>query len=167
MNLTFFYPDIDGRITCHDVSQAHHAGPYIQGFDGDVFTTFVRDNIIQYVQADDDVESLKRHYSSQDVLLLVDVYQPKPLSRGAKVMFAGFPSEDEQVVVSVAEANGMTMVRHVDPDLAVLCVHGDIGPGKLERNRYVDQARDVEALVLSASQFLQMVETGEIPMRDD
>ncbi|MEY4767957.1 MAG: hypothetical protein RL637_596 [Pseudomonadota bacterium] len=74
-----------------------------------------------------------------------------------EICFTGFKSADKQRLTKIAIAANMLVRKEVSTNLKYLCCGYNAGPKKLEI------AREKNILTLSESQFINLIETGEIP----
>ena len=80
----------------------------------------------------------------------------KPKDRRSQVCFTGFKEPEKLELISVAELNGLKSVSSVTKKLAYLVCGDNAGPSKMEK------AAAQGAYILDASQFLTVMETGEL-----
>lgn len=74
-----------------------------------------------------------------------------------QICFTGFTPSQKEVLMGLAEENDMKVVMSVTKKLNFLCVGDNAGPKKLEK------AISQGIQVLTESQYVAMIETGEIP----
>ncbi len=74
-----------------------------------------------------------------------------------QVCFTGFSAVEKAELSALAWESKLEVVNSVTKRLAFLCAGENAGPAKLEK------ARQQGVLVLSREQFVQLLETGEIP----
>ena len=75
----------------------------------------------------------------------------------AQICFTGFSPFEKETLSEAAEQKGFKVVKSVTKKLSFLCTGDDPGPVKLEK------ARAQGATILSADEFLRMLDTGEVP----
>ncbi len=74
-----------------------------------------------------------------------------------QVCFTGFSTAEKTKLSTMAVESNLAVVSSVTKNLAFLCAGENAGPAKLEK------AKGQGALVLNRMQFIQLLETGEIP----
>lgn len=75
-----------------------------------------------------------------------------------EICFTGFVKAEKESLIDKAIAAGMHVRDGVAKNLHFLCCGYNAGPKKIE------SAREKGVLILVASQFIQMLETGELPI---
>jgi len=73
------------------------------------------------------------------------------------VCFTGFKKERKAELEVIAVEAGMQLITGASKNLTYLCCGMNAGPTKMEK------ARLLGALILSETEFLNMLETGEVP----
>ena len=74
------------------------------------------------------------------------------------ICFTGFSPTDKEELSKLATGAGLRVVSHVSSVLSLLCAGDNPGPVKLET------ARDYGIPIMTRAEFLNYLETGEIPV---
>lgn len=74
------------------------------------------------------------------------------------VCFTGFGQDEKQELTEMASARSFRVVTGVSKSLSFLCAGDNAGPAKLAK------AKAEGIVVLDRSEFLNLLETGEIPV---
>lgn len=84
--------------------------------------------------------------------------RPSPKSpKLPHVCFTGFPPAEKERLQLSASGAGLHVVTKVTRSLAMLITGPNAGPAKMK------QASEIDAAVLTESQFTEFVRTGELP----
>lgn len=149
--IKFSYRDADGRESVRTLTHWSENTRYLQGRgEGDTLPrTFRKDRVVEYLEGADQ--------------LLFDKAPPAPEPAPkaapdlrAQILFTGFKASERSVLESFAEQNGFRVMKTAGKSLAVLCIGGNAGPTK------VDAARVAGAFVVTESELLHLVKTGEV-----
>lgn len=100
------------------------------------------------ISALSDAEAWKRIYSIRTV---------KYRDNRLQVCFTGFGASKKQELIDIANSKNFKVVSSVTKKLDFLCGGENAGPKKIEKA----EAQGVQ--FLSENQFIQLIETGEIP----
>ncbi len=151
----FIYQDARGNITAREISDISETELYLQGYChlANDLRTFRKDRILELLSSGDDIELKLKHHISTNPL-------PKAHPRShhlLDVCFTGFKSEDKNRLKKMAESSGMVVRSSVTRSLNFLCYGYNAGPKKIEK------ARAQNVIALSEEQFIQLLETGEVP----
>ena len=152
---TFIYRDAKGNITVRTVSNVSETEDYLQGIclrAGDL-RTFRRDRILGRFPEEASAEGQLSHHIAKNL-------PPKPSPRSHNLIdicFTGFKSNDKERLIGLAESVGMAVRDCVTKNLNFLCGGSNAGPSKIEK------ARKQGVVFLSEKQFIQLLETGEMP----
>lgn len=150
--LRFVYRSERGETTERELSLWKESGFYIHEIrDGKIFRTFRKDRIIEYVAGGE--AHLAEPFAAPP---------PKLSARDDKlqILFTGFPKVQRAVLEAKAAAHGLHVCKSVTNGLMFLCGGPNAGPAKLEK------ARSQHVYIIKQHQFLQFVETGELPDED-
>lgn len=77
-----------------------------------------------------------------------------------QVCFTGFSPSKKELLIRLAENHNIKVVMSVTKNLSILCVGDNAGPKKLEK------AVEQGIQLLTESEFISMVETGEVPNQE-
>lgn len=152
---TFIYRDARGNITVRTVRDVSETQEYLQGvcLRAGELRTFRKDRILEkFPDADSAEARLSYHISTND--------PPKPPPRShhlIDICFTGFKSNDKERLTNSAKSAGLIVRDSVTRDLNFLCGGYNAGPMKIEK------ARKQGVVFLNETQFLQLIETGEMP----
>jgi NAD-dependent DNA ligase len=89
--------------------------------------------------------------------LIYSIRTTKAKDTRLQICFTGFGTTRKQELIDIASANNFKVVSSVTKKLDFLCGGENAGPKKIEKA----EAQGVQ--FLSEAQFLQIIETGEIP----
>lgn len=161
----FIYRDARGNITVREVVAAIPVGDnYLQCFDAgeNHMRTYRRDRVLELItdQSEECIEERLKWFRDNS---------PPPLPKGTlgkrgkwnsesspEVCLTGFKKDDKSRLTQLAESAGLYVAGRVTNNLKILVCGYNAGPVKKQR------AQVVGAMVLSESQFIEYVETGEI-----
>lgn len=74
-----------------------------------------------------------------------------------QICFTGFRPAQKENLYDHAQQNGMKIVKSVTKKLSFLCIGENAGPSKMKK------AKEQNIFIMNEQQFLQMLETGELP----
>lgn len=152
---TFIYRDAKGNITVRTVRDISETEDYLQGIclrSGDL-RTFRKDRIIEEFPDKFSAETRLPHHISTNP-------PPKPPPRShhlIDICFTGFKNNDKEKLTNLAQGAGMIVRDFVTKSLNFLFGGYNAGPAKIEK------ARKQGVVFLNESQFIQLLETGEMP----
>lgn len=150
--LQFTYQNAAGEVKDYALKTWKENSRYIQGYaEGYVsLKTFRKDRILRIIKGID--------------LILGDCAPPAPEAQPRlspdqrpQILFTGFKSPDRQHLENIASDSGFRVMKTAGKLLAILCTGYNAGPAKIEA------AREAGAFILTELEFLQLVETGELP----
>lgn len=154
-SITFIYQDARGNITAREITDISETEVYLQGYChlANDLRTFRKDRVLETLASGDDVESKVKHYIS----ISPPPKAPPKSHHLLDVCFTGFKSEDKKRLKEMAESTGMVVRSSVTSSLNFLCCGYNAGPKKVEK------ARAQNVIALNEEQFVQLLETGEVP----
>lgn len=151
----FIYQDARGNITAREITDISETETYLQGYChlANDLRTFRKDRILELLGSDDDVESKVKYYIS----INPPPKAPPKSHHLVDVCFTGFKSDDKKRLQGMAESIEMVVRSSVTRNLNFLCCGYNAGPKKIEK------ARAQNVIALNEEQFIQLLETGEVP----
>jgi len=154
----FVYVNAKGQIGAQSIFKVSHSEDHLQGICN--FThqlrTFRKDRVIKMLDsAEAAIESLEKIEEIDYSHLPASKFKSKPAT--FDVCFTGFKKADKDRLIECAAANGMTVRSSVTQNLQLLCCGYNAGPTK------VTTARMKGVVILNDEQFLDFLNTGEIP----
>jgi NAD-dependent DNA ligase len=151
----FIYQDARGNITAREITDISETETYLQGYChlANDLRTFRKERILELLGSGGDVDSKVEHYISTSPL----PKEPKKSHHLLDVCFTGLKSEDKKRLKEMAESKGMVVRSSVTRSLNFLCCGYNAGPKKIEK------ARAQNVIALNEEQFIQLLETGEVP----
>jgi NAD-dependent DNA ligase len=109
----------------------------------------------------------KSNFTDEEISNMTDheawrwVYQNKrsvpTADKRDQICFTGFRPNEREKLWEIANDVGMMVVKSVTKKLTFLCVGENPGPSKLEKSRVQN------VVIMNEQQFLNMLQTGEIP----
>ena len=163
-NTKFIYCDARGVISFRDIENVSKSEEYIQGYcaNDKGFRTFRKDRVLEYVYESSNVdERLKYHIANhsppREETPKRSYTKRLNTSNAREICFTGFKKEDKTRLAERAKSEGMFVRDSVTKQLVYLCCGYNAGPKKIEKSRHQG------VIILSESQFLEMLETGVIP----
>ncbi|WP_445672676.1 BRCT domain-containing protein [Pseudomonas inefficax] len=164
--IKFRYCDAKGVVTERELVQWSENSSYIQGrSSGDTFPkTFRKDRIEEFLLGEDlllkDAAPPAPKPKPSDIAAAAAMSNkaPKKASTGPNViLFTGFPTSYRSELEVLAEEYGMKVVKTPSKTLTFLCYGDNAGPSK------VAKAQEAGAFIVSAEDFLNLIQTGELP----
>jgi NAD-dependent DNA ligase len=151
----FIYQDARGNVTAREITDISETEAYLQGYChlANDLRTFRKDRVLEVLASGDDIESKVKHYIS----ISPPPKAPPKSHHLLDVCFTGFKSEDKKRLKAMAESTGMVVRSSVTRSLNFLCCGYNAGPKKIEK------ARAQNVIALNEEQFVQLLETGEVP----
>lgn len=157
--ISFSYKDAKGNFTTRTVDVYYVDDVYIGGYCHKQYDnrTFRADRIVS------DITMNGKRYSVDDWLEMHDSTalsksKPKIISSlNLEICFSGFEDEAQRNLERQAIDSGFTVCSSVTQNLKFLVV------GPKIQHKIMQQAQEVNATFLSEIEFLEMIETGEIP----
>lgn len=151
----FIYQNAKGNITARVISDTSETETYLQGFCHQAcgLRTFRKDRILEMLNGSAEIESKLNHY----ITLNPDSIIPSKAHYLLDVCFTGFKSADKKRLVALAEDKKLVVRGSVTRSLNFLCCGYNAGPKKIEK------ARSQGVIALDEEQFIQLLETGEVP----
>jgi NAD-dependent DNA ligase len=151
----FIYQDARGNITAREITDISETEAYLQGYChlANDLRTFRKDRVLEVLSNSGDIELKLKHY----IAISPPPKAPPKSHHLLDVCFTGFKSEDKKRLKEMAESTGMVVRSSVTRSLNFLCCGYNAGPKKIEK------ARAQNVIALREEQFLQLLETGEVP----
>ncbi|MDG4866559.1 hypothetical protein P8631_00845 [Guyparkeria sp. 1SP6A2] len=163
MTTNFIYQNAKGEVRAHSIGGQRIQGAYLQGFEGGKFRTFLLDRIIEtYDDAGEMEDWLDHHRANPPAPVAVS----RPTDERIEVLFTGFPRDERELMEIEAGRHGMKVVKSVTQGLGILCVYGDLSPGRFELNGKIPAAQDGGALVMDENDLQWLWDFGEIRDHD-
>lgn len=154
----FLYCNAKGIVKHYHIADISQDEEYIQGIclDSGDLKTFRQDRVISHHASPEEAEQAMSAMLESGELV---PYVPKPRPwETFDVCFTGYPKAEKEELTKKAEAAGLTVRKDVTVHLNLLCCGPNAGPSKIKKSR------EKGILILSTSQFLEFIETGEIPV---
>lgn len=154
----FTYCNAKGHLGAYELANFSESAEHYQGFltDGGGIRTFRKDRVIEYHESLDQAEAaIPADYVPPEIPA------PKPRSKDPTICFTGFKKDIKAQLNQRAEAANLGVRTGVSGSLSYLCCGPNAGPVKIEKSRKNG------VTILSESQFLNMLDTGEIPEFDE
>lgn len=158
--VSFIYKDAQGVVTARTVIDISETEKYIQAFctQAQELRTFRKDRIIEYIQDEANIPERLSH-------LIANSPSPKPVKHRiqndgnlSEVCFTGFKEDDKMRLSELAKKSSMFVRTSVTSNLEFLVCGFRAGKAKIQK------ARHQGVIVLTESQFMALLETGEIPI---
>ena len=164
-NRIFIYRDSRGNITAREVTNISESNQYIQGFclNSAALRTFRKDRILEFLSDPTKIsEKFKYYKENSPPPIINDPKKPGETRSGNKtgkseICFTGFKKDDKDVLIEIAEYNGMFIRTQVTTNLDFLCCGYNAGLKKIEASRHQG------VVILNQDQFMSLLETGGIP----
>ena len=164
--IKFRYCDSKGVVTERELLQWSENSSYIQGrSSGDEFPkTFRKDRIVDFLLGEDlllkDAAPPAPKPTPSDLAATAAMSNKAPIkaSNGPNViLFTGFSASYRSELELLADGFGMKVVKTPSKSLTFLCYGDNAGPSK------VAKAQEAGAFIISAGDFLNLLQTGELP----
>lgn len=158
--LCFLYICGRGNLNIHELTSVSETELYYQGVTRSGYRTFRKDRIIQFADTAAELTQQLHTFDTEDWLkhyLVQQAISRHQQKAAAKVCFTGFKKERKAELQTIAVNAGLQLLTGVSKNLTFLCYSYNAGPAKME------QARELGVLILNETEFLTMLETGEIP----
>lgn len=163
-NTKFIYCDARGVISYRDIANISKTEEYIQGYctQDNGFRTFRKDRVLEYVDEKTNVDERLKYYISSHPLRREESTKWSHTKHSntcnvPEICFTGFKREDKIRLAERAKSAGMFVRDSVTKQLVYLCCGYNAGPKKIEKSRHQG------AIILNELQFVELLETGEIP----
>ncbi|MGR3220241.1 MAG: hypothetical protein ACUZ8H_10550 [Candidatus Anammoxibacter sp.] len=163
MDKKFIYCDARGVVSYWEVMNISETDMYIQGFckNDNGFRTFRKDRVLEDIDNSTDHEQrLNYHIEHSPPPKETRAYtynRRANESEKPEICFTGFKKIDKERLSKDAELAGIFLRDSVTKNLEFLCCGDNAGPKKIEKSRHQG------AIILNEKQFIEMLETGEIP----
>ncbi len=159
---TFVYVNARGEVKTHSVHSVSESETYFQGicFLDKKLKTYRKDRIVEFFSSYEESESYINNNTPDFIISQIIIKCEKECENKSKfeICFTGFSKGDKQRLTDIAVESGMLIRASVTKDLDMLCCGSNAGPAKLEA------ARRQSVIVVSESQFMTFLDTGEIPV---
>lgn len=164
----FVYVNAQGIVSKYHLVNTSTSGDYLQGISiesGNGFRTFRKDRVLLMFESLGDLES---HIINDELISdgkdliskqkSFSQQQIKERHNKLEICFTGFVKSEKESLIDMAITAGMQVRDGVAKNLNFLCCGSNAGPKKIE------SSREKGVLIIMASQFTHMLETGEIPI---
>jgi len=162
-NKKFIYRDAKGNVSFREVTNISESGDYIQGrclIDNGI-RTFRKDRVLENIENNELVPERLQFYidNNPTPTQLANNRLARKINQknSPEVCFTGFKKVDKDRLIKLAESSEMFVCSSVTVNLNYLCCGYNAGPKKIETSRHQG------TVVLSEKQFINLIETGEIP----
>lgn len=162
MTTHFVYQNAKGEVRAHSVANPAIQGAYLQGFEGGRFRTFLLDRMLETHDDPAECADLVPYWQEHAPPLA----SSKPTDERIEVLFTGFPSDEKELMEIEAGRHGMKVVKSVTRGLGILCVYGELSPGRFELNKKIPAAQAQGALVMDENDLQWLWDFGEIRDHD-
>lgn len=148
----FVYQNADKVLSAQRVINFTDKGNYLTGFSltDKGPRTFRYDRVIELVGSETELMERFGYWQINEVI------NPHK-SQKIEIHFTGFKAADKARLEETAEEAGMQVNSSMSDYVEVLCCGYNAGPKKLEK------ARANHIIIISEPEFMQLLETGEIP----
>lgn len=153
----FHYVNASGVVSAHCVVQVVEKDNFLQGYSVTKrgYRTFLKDRIMEMFHTEADLNGATLPTSDVTLAPCKNVNTKSSLD----ICFTGFKQADKQRLTTIAKENNLTVRGGVTANLYFLCVGDNKGWRKIQ------DARKANALIVSEQQFLEFINTGEIPYK--
>ncbi|MCK0746756.1 hypothetical protein [Chromohalobacter nigrandesensis] len=155
-DLQFDYQDAKGNVSTRTLRSWNDDGWLLKGYctSDQAPRTFRRDRIIVVNQGGDLLKPIQMpcHIAERRA-----ISSRKQQSVALEILFTGFPKSRRAELEAAADDVGMQLRKTVTQALAFVCAGPNAGPTKLRK------AQGQGVAVLDESDFLWLLETGEMP----
>ncbi|MGM0535525.1 MAG: BRCT domain-containing protein [Pseudomonadota bacterium] len=153
--LRFDYEDAKGIITTRELVNWKDNGWLVKGraADDGGFRTFRRDRIIEVHSGGEQLKPIRMPQHLVDRSIAAS----KANSDNLEILFTGFPKDRRAQLEAAAFDAGIQVRKTVTQALSFICAGPNAGPTKLRK------AQSQGVAVLDESDFLWLLETGEMP----
>ncbi|CAI0764044.1 BRCT domain-containing protein [Serratia ficaria] len=180
-DIFFVYITASKKVSAYGLSAPERVGDYVQGIctNSGSYKTFRLDRFLQFFGNIETAEEyaarircfLLEEPDATEIPLLAlqqnqkkynryespSMFKPLDFSGALEICFTGFKKEDKARLIKIASDKGMIVRGDITVNLHFLCGGYNAGPKKLE------VARKKGTLILRESEFLTLIETGELP----
>jgi len=161
--MEFIYQNARSEIKVQHIENVSISDMYYQGicqFEGKL-KTFRKDRILEMLSSLQGAEE-RLDYHLKNGSPVKDL-QSRLLNKSGnpEVCFTGFRKEEKEKLVSLAKNNEIFIRSSVTKNLDFLCCGYNAGPTKIEN------ARHQGVVILTEHQFIELLETGEIPEQQE
>jgi len=145
------------EIKSHALTSVSESEEHFQGICSKTqwLKTFRKDRVLSEHQDAETADAALGSYSVDNYRHLFPESKPKKLQ--TEICFTGFKKDDKERLIAVATSSAMSVRSSVTQNLHILCCGYNAGPTK------VNAARMKGIIILDEPQFLEMLQTGEIP----
>ena len=83
-----------------------------------------------------------------------------PKEKLTEICFTGFMPSEKDKLIEIALQNNFHVAKSVTKNLSFLCIGNDPGPSKMEK------AEKQNVNIITKENFINLIETGEIPNKN-
>ncbi|MFZ4219736.1 hypothetical protein ACEV6Q_18025 [Enterobacter ludwigii] len=155
----FHYINGKGVVSAQSVVNVVERDDILQGYSltRRAFRTFKKCRVLKMFVSEIEMndETIPEHVPNELLEGLKQKYTTT--STGLEICFTGFDAEDRMRLTTIAKQNNLLVRGDISANLYFLCVGSNKGWRKIEK------ARERGSLIISETQFLEFLSTGEIP----
>ncbi|MFJ3681928.1 BRCT domain-containing protein [Pseudomonas sp. NPDC090208] len=167
--ISFTYKDAKGEISHRELIQWKETSLYLQGRSAvDTFPkTYRKDRIVAFITGEDLLlndaappapKAPTRPNPAEVAAAAAAGGQPTtPVDGIHQILFTGFAAAQRAELEHQDEESGMKVMKTAGKSLTFLCYGENAGPSK------VVKAQEAGAFIIDDEQFLQFIQTGELP----
>lgn len=151
--LFFIYQNAENILSARTVMNAVNKGDYFQGFcsSSNVIRSFKHDRVVEFVADENGLIPLLPDWEAKKSSI------PKKPHK-LEICFTGFKETDKIRLSKLALDAGMLVRSSVTGYLDILCCGYNAGAKKIEK------AREMQLIILSEPQLINLLETGDLPI---
>ncbi len=155
IDISFIYQDASGNITARNLSEISETDEYLQGIclSSAELRTFRKDRILEKITDQNTLEDRLQFHVSVNP----PPKAPPKSHHLLDICFTGFKSDDKKRLIEYSQNASFIVRSSVTRSLNFLCCGYNAGPSKIKK------ARKQGVVALTEEQFLQLLETGDIP----
>ncbi|WCG84517.1 BRCT domain-containing protein [Pectobacterium sp. A5351] len=156
----FIYVNAKNEKSPNHIVNLVHKDGFLQGYSINKrgYRTYSTDRIVKFFNSEDELFSFDESFDKNE-------YKENPVSskvktkkHGLEICFTGFDKSDKDELTKLAKENDFIVRAGVTAKLYFLCCGANAGWKKIK------EANEKGCFILTKQQFLNFIETGEIPL---
>lgn len=143
----------------HIVNLVHKDG-FLQGYSLNKrgYRTYNIGRIVEFFNSEDELFSFDESFDNDAYKNKQNINKEKSKKNGLEICFTGFDKKDKDELTDLAKKNDFLVRAGVTSKLYFLCCGANAGWKKIK------EANEKGCFILSKQQFINFIETGEIPL---
>lgn len=155
----FHYVNAKGEISAQSIVNVIEKDDFFQGYSltRKAFRTFKKDRVLKMFTTEESMNAEEIPEKAPHAFSERPHTKSKTTNTGLEICFTGFKQADKARLTAIAKEHHLAVKGDISANLYFLCI------GENKGWRKIQKATERNSLIVSEAQFLEFINTGEIP----